>query len=296
MRPPSTGKSEIAKNELRARNLAYKRGQKIAREAEKLAQRAVARARGPRRIKIKIDVARFRNAGPVARVHVDAWRLAYRAIMPEKILRSLTYQRFEQKWEELIAAAEDTGIFTLIAIEEEDGIVGFVRAGPSDEQGANGEPPVRAYEIFSLNVTPKYQRRGIGERLFKEAAARIRAEGGDALFLWVLSENKPARWMFKKRGGLLEGRGVDKLGPARLPKVAYAWDDLDRLIDTYVPETFDPAVLETIRLPAIMEDGPDIPEPATDPETGQSGTADPDPEPLDPVTAAEVEALAEAGA
>lgn len=290
MRPPGFSKSDIPKDELRARNKAYRRAQKIAKDAEKAAKRALVRARGPRAMQVVIDIARVRNSAPIARVHVDAWRLAYRAIMPEKILRALTYNRFEQKWDELIAAAPTTGIFTLIAIEEEEGIIGFVRAGPSDEKTADGAAPIRPYEVFSINVAPKYQKKGVGERLLKEAVARMRADGAESFFLWVLAANRPARWMFRKRDGIQEGRGFDKLGPVRLPKVAYVWDEIDSLLVDYRPETFDPALLESIQLPAPSDPGPEIPELEYDDED-----EDLDVEVLDEETAADVEALAEAG-
>lgn len=213
---------------------AYKQGLRLARRAQEDAEDRDRRSLPPN-LEIVLFDARFHNSRALAKVHVDAWRATYRGIMPDKVIKALTYRRFEEKWEQLLSQ-DDPDVFTFMAIDPDHGLLGFLRAGPNDDPEA-----VSRREIYAINVAPRFQRRGIGSLLMREAFWRIlddarwRVEAGidppedpqDTAFLWVLKANQKTRWFMKALGGRAAGTGEDMIGSERLAKVAYHWDDLD---------------------------------------------------------------------
>lgn len=211
------------KLELKSRTRAYRQGMILGRKAQAAVNRRELRARKFAPLDVMIDEARLRNAKAIAKVHVDAWRHAYRSVMPDRVLRALTYSRFEYKWEDLLIQ-KHKGIQTYLSINQADGVVGFVRAGP------NPDPEAPApYEVYSINVLPRLQKKSIGTDLLMHGLQAIYDMGGDQAFLWVLEENRFARHFFKHFGAKPAGYGLDRIGPVRLSKIAYRWEDLGEL-------------------------------------------------------------------
>ncbi|MEO1689472.1 MAG: GNAT family N-acetyltransferase, partial [Pseudomonadota bacterium] len=59
-----------------------------------------------------------------------------------------------------------------------------------------------------LHVRPTHRGRGLGERLMRAAAARLRAQGRTGLWLWVLASNAGARRFYARLGALEEDRAI----------------------------------------------------------------------------------------
>lgn len=231
---------------------AYKLGLKVARRAMEEAEERGRRTLPPN-LEIVLFDARFHNSRALAKLHVDAWRATYRGIMPDKVIKALNYRRFEEKWEQLLSQ-DDPEVFTFMAVDPDYGLLGFLRAGPNEDPDA-----VSRKEIYALNVAPKFQRRGIGALLLREAFWRIvqdahwRVEAGiddpedfqDNAFLWVMRANQKTRWFMKSMGGRQAGTGEDMIGSERLAKVAYCWTELD----DYLGPDFESQLLEQSRHP-----------------------------------------------
>jgi hypothetical protein len=75
---------------------------------------------------------RIRTAGPddalaIARVHVETWRSAYRGIVSDTYLASLSPVDRARVWRDLVA--DPTGArFVLVAHDEVDDVIGFAAA------------------------------------------------------------------------------------------------------------------------------------------------------------------------
>ncbi len=238
-----------SKLDLKARNRAYRQGMILGRKAQAAAHRKELRARKSQEITVILDAARLRNAKAIAKVHVDAWRHAYRSVMPDRVLRALTYSRFEQKWEDLLIQRHK-GIETHLAISQADGVVGFVRVGPNPDS----EAPA-LYEIYSVNVLPRLQKKSIGTDLLMRGLQAVYDMGGDQAYLWVLEENRFARHFFKHFGAKPAGYGLDRIGPVRLSKIAYKWDDLTEIFGPRSEEVPKTALAEENDENAMMLSG-----------------------------------------
>ena len=144
------------------------------------------------------------DARAISDAHVRSWQAAYRGMIPSEYLDSLS-DRLEQRarffTERLEAGAE-------IYVAEQDGIVGFVLIGTS-EDGQHAE-------LFAIYVDPDHWGEGHGHDLLVAAEERLAEMDHELSILWVLEGNVRARafyeahgWVDSKRSALLTIGGAD---------------------------------------------------------------------------------------
>lgn len=120
----------------------------------------------------------------VARVHVQAWQAAYRGIVPDDYLDSLSIEKREAIWKESI----QRGIPELWVADFPLGIVGWVAFGSSRDSDAEAG----AGELEAIYVAPEYWATGIGRALWLVAYRRLKELGFSSATLWVLAGNARA--------------------------------------------------------------------------------------------------------
>lgn len=180
-----------------------------------------------------IRVARVEDAPGIARVMVDTWP-SHRGQMPDevwtRIRQKWTYDDEACKWDGIlreIAGGELSGECVYVAQDNVGGIVGHVRGGPSDEEGAEN-----AGEIWSLYVRKSHQGRGIGRRLVQAVAAHLAENGLHALRIGCLAAGAPARRFYEALGGRVVGETEFDEDGMMLPLVVYGWTDTRALAST----------------------------------------------------------------
>jgi len=135
------------------------------------------------------------DAPAVARVHVASWRQAYRGLLPQEYLDSLSIEARTTTWAKAFSQSHDQASTTLVG--ELDGqIVGFACVGPSrddDLDSATGE-------LWGLYLDPAHWGVGHGHTLHTEALDVARASGAAAATLWVLTTNQRARHFYERHG------------------------------------------------------------------------------------------------
>lgn len=145
------------------------------------------------------------DATTIRRVQVDTWRNAYRGIVPDDYLESMSYE--PPDW--ILRAATD-GRHMLVAVEHDgergEDVVGFVTFGPSRRDASRGE-----CEVYAMYVSANSQRRGIGSMLFDESLRIAATDGYNLLLVCVLSEN-PYRAFYIGLGGKEIGRAHTSIG------------------------------------------------------------------------------------
>ena len=65
--------------------------------------------------------AELEDAGEIARVHVATWRSAYRGLLPDDFLASLSEQHYTERWRRVI----DESSSRVFVVDEPNGIAGF---------------------------------------------------------------------------------------------------------------------------------------------------------------------------
>ncbi|HZE59355.1 MAG TPA: GNAT family N-acetyltransferase [Burkholderiales bacterium] len=149
------------------------------------------------RVEVTVREAKPADARTIAEIHVAAWRAAYRGMIPDEYLASLSVEERTQRWSKAISAP---GPAKVAVAHVQDETLGFCSFGPTRD-----EAPPEIAEIYSLNVRPDRWRRGAGrmlcEHAFRQAALREQA----AITLWVLKQNERAQRFYERLGYLPDG-------------------------------------------------------------------------------------------
>jgi GNAT superfamily N-acetyltransferase len=135
--------------------------------------------------------ARPEDAAEIARIQLTTWRTAYRRMFPAHVLANLDEVYLARGWAEAIGEPPSPQHRVLIAVEQSDtaqSVVGFVAAGPADEQAlAPEEPPLPEHvaAVTDLLVEPRWGRRGHGSRLLSATVDLWREDGFTSAVAWA---------------------------------------------------------------------------------------------------------------
>lgn len=154
----------------------------------------------------------------ISRVHVDAWRTAYRGIIPDAFLDTLSYPKHEERHHRYMAKP-DTLYF--IAETPADGIIGFLMGG----RERTGDPH-HAGEIYAIYLLHEHRRRGTGSALVAQWANALRGAGMNSAMVWVLADNTSAVRFYQRTGASYLREQPIEIGGVSLKEHAYGWDDL----------------------------------------------------------------------
>ena len=173
---------------------------------------------------MRVRAANPSDAGPIARVHIDAWRTTYTGIVPAEYLAGLSYRDRESKWDEILATDQPSSS-NFVAETEGDDVVGFAGGGPERE----GDK-YHLGELYAIYLLEGYQRNGVGRRLVSAVAQRLLVEGFSSMLVWVLQDNHPACRFYESLGGQGVGRKTITIGGTDLLEVSYGWRDVAGLV------------------------------------------------------------------
>ena len=179
---------------------------------------------------MRIREAQPGDAGPIARVHLDAWRTTYADFLPADFLAGLSYQDREATWVDILATHRPRTC-NFVAETNEGEIVGFACGGP-EEKGDQIYPG----ELYLVYLFQHYQRRGLGRLFIAAVAQRLLADGFKSMMLWVIRENHSARRFYELLGGeQLVGQKDIAIGETKLVEVPYGWKDTSELTIEQTP-------------------------------------------------------------
>jgi ribosomal protein S18 acetylase RimI-like enzyme len=133
-----------------------------------------------------------------ATLHVRVWQQAYRGIMTEEAVESLSVDDFRPRWYTVTKAyaqgtVPDDGRAVRVALLGDEP-AGFIMVGPGMDDDA---PSPR--QVWSLNVAPEHQGTGIAQRLLDETL------GEGPAYLWVAKGNDRAVRFYERNGFVLDG-------------------------------------------------------------------------------------------
>lgn len=172
----------------------------------------------------------------IATVYVDAWRSAYAAILPHRVLLGMSYEQQARHW--LWTIRDRPGAQSVIvASEADDGVVGFASFGPArfgyrPAVGRFAGADEKVGEVYTLYVLPDFQERGIGRQLLAGAFAALVERRYRCGFLWALRDNH-ARYFYERAGGKLVAERRERLWGCVTDQVCYGWTDLTQATATH---------------------------------------------------------------
>ena len=162
------------------------------------------------------------DAQGIAHVQVETWRTAYRGVIADAFLDTMSEDERRSHWSEILKRPEQA---TFVAEVECHGIIGFANGGPERE----GREDFRG-ELFGLYVLPERHGQGIGRQLVATFAQWLLNSGFESMMVWTLADN-PFRRFYEHLGGKLFFEKDIEIGEQKLVEVAYGWDDLGALLE-----------------------------------------------------------------
>jgi len=169
---------------------------------------------------VTIRPAKPSDAKAIARIHVETWRNTYAGVLPDAYLTGLSVDDRVAFWNRVLAS-RDRGM-TVVAEDEEAGVIGFGNAGPARRdslpRGSNWNG-----EIYTLYLLPDWHGQGIGRQLLESLLDRLKRLGKDHVMLWVLESN-PTRFFYEAMGAKLVARRREKFAGILVDELAYGWD------------------------------------------------------------------------
>lgn len=162
---------------------------------------------------IEIRQARAADASAVAATHDDAWRAAYRGIIPGAELDKLVNRRGAQWWDSAIRKGSRISV-----LQFGDQIAGYANYGRNRARSLHYDG-----ELYEVYLRPEFQGLGFGRKLFSAARRDLVQSGLKSMVVWALSDNDPAVEFYRALGGRLVARSSERFGARTLDKVAFAW-------------------------------------------------------------------------
>ncbi|MEO5953711.1 MAG: GNAT family N-acetyltransferase [Chloroflexia bacterium] len=154
------------------------------------------------------------DAMDIAYIHVDTWQSAYRGMIPDTYLDTLSLSQRGNWWLKTLTDPDDP-TFVFVALDDQGQPVGFVEGGPQ----RNKDIPIDG-ELYAIYVLKQNQGQGHGRDLFLATVRELHKQNINNMILWVLKDNAPARRFYESMGGELTGEQQFDLAGTTLTEVA----------------------------------------------------------------------------
>jgi len=138
------------------------------------------------------------DALAVARVHVRAWQVAYRNLLPDDYLNSLKPEDRAQRY--TFGGTDPREPMTTVAVDERGTIRGFATTCAARDADVPGHG-----ELAAIHVDPDCWGRGVGVALLASARTFLLDSGFRRAILWVLVGNTRAERFYMKDGWTPDG-------------------------------------------------------------------------------------------
>lgn len=154
-----------------------------------------------------VRTAHPEDAPGIASVHIASWQVAYRGLLPDTLLDTLSLEQRTQEWREILAMPR--GSRTLVCLEA-DRIVGFVGFGPCRDDDLLQE---QVGEVYAIYLLPDCWGKGYGAALLTSALEQLQDQGYQVVTLWVLDGNQRAIRFYERAGFAADGHRQEETLP-----------------------------------------------------------------------------------
>ncbi|WP_075217312.1 GNAT family N-acetyltransferase [Mongoliimonas terrestris] len=165
-------------------------------------------------VSIDIRRARLEDAAGIAAVHDQAWRNAYRGILPGLDLERMVERRGPAWWSKALRRQ-----VVVLVLEVDGQVVGYATVGPSRMRTL----PYKG-EIYEIYLLPQYQGVGLGRRLFQAARRTLSELKFAGLAVRALRANAGAVNFYRRLGGRTVVETGERVGDTVLPVLVFGWD------------------------------------------------------------------------
>ena len=138
------------------------------------------------------------DAATMASVHIDAWRTAYRGLVPGSFLSALDHGRRTERFRAFLGS----GSGETYIVEQNGRPIGHLTVGPCRDDDLDER---YVGEIWGIYLLPAHWRRGIGTWACRRAEEMLGPLGFGRVVLWVFAGNDRARRFYEAMGYTVDG-------------------------------------------------------------------------------------------
>lgn len=140
----------------------------------------------------RIRSADINDADIMGEIHSKSWKAAYKGIIPDKILDSITPEKEKKFFEKAISEKREED-YLIFRDDEAAGMITIGKCRDKDKDDTYGE-------IWGIYLHPDYYHKGIGAVLINWGIDELKKRNYKRITLWVLEENMSARKFYEKIG------------------------------------------------------------------------------------------------
>jgi GNAT superfamily N-acetyltransferase len=167
---------------------------------------------------VDIRKARPSDAEAIARIYIEAWQDTYPALLPSRLLLTMTQEGQTQRWRNAITIAARETVY--VAEDENEDVVAMTSFGRSRDSGFGFDS-----EIYTLYVDPPLMGLGIGRALLRGAFGALSEQKHESCIIWAHAKN-PARFFYEAVGGKLVAERTTNMMGIPVPEIAFGWRNL----------------------------------------------------------------------
>lgn len=157
----------------------------------------------------KIREAVQSDCAGIGKVYCDSWKTAYRDLIPQAYLDSLTPENCMPR-----KVTENN-----IVLTKDERVSGICHVS----EARNRDRAVWG-EIITIYLLPEIWGSGAGSELFSAAIRKLEQNGFQNICLWVLKDNKRARKFYEKNGFEISGEEREiEVGGGKVYEVEYIY-------------------------------------------------------------------------
>jgi len=167
---------------------------------------------------MNIRIAQAGDESSIAQVIVQTWKAAYRGIVSDSFLDTMTTEKHEVLFRDHISQQSET----ILVLENEVGkIVGMVSGG-RDRSGSCD------CELVAIYILPGYQKKGYGSGLFRGLVEKHKKNQYRSMLIWTFQDNRD-RGFYETLGGVVREEKTISFDGPDIPIVCYMWQDITAL-------------------------------------------------------------------
>lgn len=177
--------------------------------------------------------AQISDLSGIVKVNVDTWKTAYKGIISEKYLQSVSYEDKEENWKQRLENPT-LGAIIYVAETDQNEIVGFALATLEKYNPIVALLQAERYngEICAIYILEEFQHKRIGTELVYLVAKYFKLNNIYSMITWVLKEN-PSRRFYEKLGGKFLGEQSIEIGGIRYIEIAYGWENIEEILSKF---------------------------------------------------------------
>lgn len=170
-----------------------------------------------------IRKASYEDAEAIAAIHFQTWKSTYTELIDEQDITNMTYENRKTLWETILRMPRREQVIFVIEVDEK--VVGFISGGP--ERTKKFDYDCAIYDIYILEA---YQKHGLGAKLLKSFALKMKEIGYNSILVWVLTQNPSSRF-YERYEAQPIGEVATTIGEGSYQETAYGWKDINQLLN-----------------------------------------------------------------